>query len=39
MQTDITLGLLAAHQVGRLIEKDQYTPEMISLIKRNNCGN
>jgi hypothetical protein len=37
MQTEISLGLLAAYQVGRLIDQDQYTPEQISLIKRNNC--
>lgn len=38
MQTEITLGLQAALQVGRLMDKNQATPEMISLIKRNNCG-
>jgi glutaryl-CoA dehydrogenase len=38
MQTEITLGLQAALQVGRLIDANQAAPEMISLIKRNNCG-
>ena len=35
MQTEITLGLQAA---GRLIDEEQMIPEMVSLIKRNNCG-
>jgi len=38
MQTDITLGLQAALQVGRLMDVAKAAPEMISLIKRNNCG-
>jgi len=38
MQTEITIGLQAALRVGRLIDEDQMVPEMISLIKRNNCG-
>ncbi|HMV38621.1 acyl-CoA dehydrogenase [Plasticicumulans sp.] len=38
MQTEITLGLHAALRVGRLIDADQASPEMISLVKRNNCG-
>ena len=38
MQTEITLGLQAALRVGRLIDDEQMIPEMISLIKRNNCG-
>ena len=38
MQTEISLGLLAALQVGRLLDLNQASPEMISLIKRNNCG-
>jgi glutaryl-CoA dehydrogenase len=38
MQTEITLGLQAALQVGRLFDTGQMAPEMISLIKRNNCG-
>ncbi len=38
MQTEITLGLQAALRVGRLIDEDKMVPEMISLIKRNNCG-
>ena len=38
MQTEITLGLQAALRVGRLMETAAAAPEMISLIKRNNCG-
>ena len=38
MQTEITLGLQAALRVGRLMDEAQSAPEMISLIKRNNCG-
>ena len=38
MQTEITLGLQAALQVGRLMDQAVAAPEMISLIKRNNCG-
>ena len=37
MQTDISLGTLAALQVSRLKEKDQLAVEMVSMIKRNNC--
>ncbi|MEZ5686251.1 MAG: acyl-CoA dehydrogenase [Paracoccaceae bacterium] len=38
MQTEITLGLQAALRVGRLMDEGRAAPEMISLIKRNNCG-
>ncbi|MDA9159383.1 acyl-CoA dehydrogenase [Rhodobacteraceae bacterium] len=38
MQTEITLGLQASLQVGRLMDQARGAPEMISLIKRNNCG-
>jgi glutaryl-CoA dehydrogenase len=38
MQTEIALGLNAALTVGRLMEAGRAAPEMISLIKRNNCG-
>ncbi len=38
MQTEITLGLQACLQVGRLLDMKQGTSEMISLIKRNNTG-
>ncbi|GGA21225.1 acyl-CoA dehydrogenase [Neptunicoccus cionae] len=38
MQTEITLGLQAALQVGRLMDAANAAPEMISIIKRNNCG-
>jgi glutaryl-CoA dehydrogenase len=38
MQTEITLGLTACLRVGRLMDEGKAAPEMISLIKRNNCG-
>jgi glutaryl-CoA dehydrogenase len=38
MQTEITLGLHGALRLGRLIDEGSGTPEMVSLIKRNNCG-
>ena len=38
MQTEITLGLQSALRVGRLMDDASAAPEMISLIKRNNCG-
>ena len=38
MQTEIALGLQAALRVGRLMDSAKAAPEMISLIKRNNCG-
>jgi len=37
-QTEISLGLQAALRVGRLMDEGRAAPEMISLIKRNNCG-
>ncbi|MBB5686515.1 acyl-CoA dehydrogenase [Sphingobium boeckii] len=38
MQTEIALGLQAALAVGRNIDAGTWAPEMVSLIKRNNCG-
>jgi glutaryl-CoA dehydrogenase len=38
MQTEIALGLGAALRVGRLMDEGRAAPEMVSLIKRNNCG-
>lgn len=38
MQTDISLGLLAALQAGRELDKGSLNSTAISLIKRNNCG-
>ncbi|WP_294930133.1 acyl-CoA dehydrogenase [uncultured Paracoccus sp.] len=38
MATEITLGLQAALRVGRLMDEGEAAPEMISMIKRNNCG-
>ena len=37
MQTEITLGLQSVLRLGRLIDDDKMKPEMISLLKRNNC--
>lgn len=38
MQTDISLGLQGCLQMGRLMDQDQCPVELISLMKRNNCG-
>jgi glutaryl-CoA dehydrogenase len=38
MQTEIALGLQGSLRVGRLMDEAKAAPEMISLIKRNNCG-
>nr|WP_246205373.1 acyl-CoA dehydrogenase [Microvirga arsenatis] len=38
MLTEITLGLHASLRVGRLFDERRMAPEMISLVKRNNCG-
>ncbi len=38
MMTEITLGLQASLRVGRLLDEANAAPEMISIIKRNNCG-
>ncbi len=38
MQTEITLGLQGSLRVGRLFDEGRMEPEMISLMKRNNCG-
>ena len=38
MQTEISLGLQGALQLGRLIDAGQAAPEIISMMKRNNCG-
>ena len=38
MMTEISLGLQASLRVGRLMDEANAAPEMISLIKRNNCG-
>lgn len=38
MMTDISLGLQASLQVGRLMDAANAAPEMISIVKRNNCG-
>ena len=38
MESEIALGLQAALRVGQLFDEGRMAPEMISLIKRNNCG-
>ncbi len=38
MQTEITLGLHAVMRLGRLMDAGQGSPEMVSLLKRNNAG-
>ncbi len=38
MQTEIALGLQASLRVGRLMDEGRATPEMISIVKRNNVG-
>ena len=38
MQSEIALGLQGSLRVGRLMDKGQLAPEMISIVKRNNCG-
>ncbi|HET9699572.1 MAG TPA: acyl-CoA dehydrogenase [Burkholderiales bacterium] len=38
MQTEITLGLQAVLRLGRLMDEGRAAPEMVSLLKRNNCG-
>ena len=38
MQTEIALGLQARLRVGRLMDEGKMAPEMISIVKRNNCG-
>lgn len=38
MQTEITLGLHSVLRLGRLMDEHNAAPEMISLLKRNNCG-
>ena len=38
MLTEITLGLHAIHRVSQLKDANELAPEMISIMKRNNCG-
>ena len=38
METEIALGLQASLRVGRLMDEGKFAPEMVSLVKRNNCG-
>ena len=36
--TEISLGLQGSLRVGRLMDEGKFAPEMISIVKRNNCG-
>ena len=38
MMTEISLGLQGSLQVGRLMDRAEAAPEMVSIVKRNNCG-
>jgi len=38
MQTEISIGLQASLRVGRIFDEGKISPEIISLVKRNNCG-
>ena len=38
MQTEIALGMQGVLQMGRLMDNEKCSPELISLMKRNNCG-
>jgi glutaryl-CoA dehydrogenase len=38
MMTEISISLQSVLRVGRLIDEGKFTPEMISLVKRNSCG-
>ena len=38
MQTEISLGLQGSLHLGRMLENGTAAPELISLMKRNNCG-
>ena len=38
MQTEIALGLQAALRLGRIMDTGKFAPDLISLVKRNNCG-
>lgn len=38
MQTEISLGLQGAIRLGRMLDEGTCGPELISLMKRNNCG-
>ncbi|GLT09485.1 acyl-CoA dehydrogenase [Sulfitobacter sp. PR48] len=38
MMTEISLGLQGSLQVGRLMDQANAAPEMVSIVKRNNCG-
>jgi glutaryl-CoA dehydrogenase len=37
-ETEIALGSQGSLRVGRSMDEDKFAPEMISIVKRNNCG-
>jgi len=38
MQTEISLGLAGSLRLGRMLDGGEGAPEIISMMKRNNCG-
>jgi glutaryl-CoA dehydrogenase len=38
MQTEIAIGMQGALRLGRMMDEGRASPELISLMKRNNCG-
>ncbi|MGD9828003.1 MAG: acyl-CoA dehydrogenase [Hyphomicrobiaceae bacterium] len=38
MQTEISLGLQGVLRLGRMMDEGTAAPELVSLMKRNNCG-
>jgi glutaryl-CoA dehydrogenase len=38
MQTEITLGLQGCLRLGRLMDEGRWSPESVSMLKRNSCG-
>jgi len=38
MQTEIALGLQGVLRAGRMLDAGDAAPELVSLLKRNNCG-
>ena len=38
MQTEISLGLQSVFRLGQMMDDGTASPELISLMKRNNCG-
>ncbi|HRD76609.1 MAG TPA: acyl-CoA dehydrogenase family protein, partial [Hyphomicrobiaceae bacterium] len=38
MQTEIAIGLQGVLRLGRMMDEGSAAPELVSLMKRNNCG-